>query len=330
MRRTLWLWILTVTLFILIPGAVLARSESPAEMALSQTLVGRKALRRGDRGPAVEALQRLLRQRGFDPAKIDGIYGPLTERAVKAAQAALGLTADGLAGVQTTAALEAPVPVTADLFNAASGGPQAPSARLVVHEVAAPDQPAATAFALTFNGAPDPALLPPLLESLRRCEMKATFFVTGEAAEARPDLVAAIASAGHEVALNGPTQDPMVELNEREMRVRLTRAMRSVEAAAGKPAVHFRPPRGAISEALSGVARDLGLVTALWTNVAISDHPELTPQELAVGLRGAVYPGSVIMVHQDRPGTVAALEPFLKALSDRGTYSVTLSDLDRP
>jgi peptidoglycan hydrolase-like protein with peptidoglycan-binding domain len=55
-------------------------------------------------GVDVRAVQYLLRERGH-PTVVDGIFGPATESAVQAFQAAEGLTADGTVGDQTWAAL---------------------------------------------------------------------------------------------------------------------------------------------------------------------------------------------------------------------------------
>lgn len=344
MRRNVWLWLLTLSLFILIPGSVMAEGEPPAGAPLSQQLAGQRALRRGDRGPAVAALQRLLQEQGFDPVLIDGIFGPLTDRAVREAQSALGLARDGLAGVQTTAALESrvgrePTVLPAEIL---TGGdePRQPTATLILHAAEAepaaapPAPPAAPAaagrFALTFNGTPDPALLPTILESLRTHDMKATFFVTGQAAAAAPDLVAQIVAAGHEIGLGGLSQQPMAGLNARQMRQQLTQAARAVAVAAGQEPVWFRPPQGLGSDRLLQAAAGLGLQTTLWTNVAVSDHPDRTPAELAEGLAAAAYPGSVLMIHQDRPGTVSALGPMLRQIAGQGLVSVTLSNFDRP
>ncbi|KAB3532821.1 LysM peptidoglycan-binding domain-containing protein [Alkaliphilus serpentinus] len=62
-------------------------------------------LRRTNRGPDVERLQRLLVNAGFDPGPIDGIFGPRTEAAVIAFQESKGLTADGIVGVDTWTAM---------------------------------------------------------------------------------------------------------------------------------------------------------------------------------------------------------------------------------
>lgn len=62
-------------------------------------------LRSGSRGEEVRQLQQALAAAGFSPGAIDGIYGPATERAVRAFQQAKGLAVDGIAGPQTWAAL---------------------------------------------------------------------------------------------------------------------------------------------------------------------------------------------------------------------------------
>lgn len=61
-------------------------------------------LRRGDEGAQVRALQRLLQDNGQD-VTVDGKYGRGTEAAVRRFQRDSGLTADGVAGPKTIAAL---------------------------------------------------------------------------------------------------------------------------------------------------------------------------------------------------------------------------------
>lgn len=55
----------------------------------------------GQAGPQVAEVQCLLRRAGIDPGDVDGIFGPLTERAVKYAQRRALLPADGMVGVHT-------------------------------------------------------------------------------------------------------------------------------------------------------------------------------------------------------------------------------------
>jgi peptidoglycan hydrolase-like protein with peptidoglycan-binding domain len=66
---------------------------------------GSRAMRRGQRGWDVAALQFLLQRRGHSPGSIDGGFGPATQAAVVAFQRAAGLGADGVAGPATIHAL---------------------------------------------------------------------------------------------------------------------------------------------------------------------------------------------------------------------------------
>ena len=65
-------------------------------------------LRRGNTGKDVKKLQKALHELGYDLGKpgIDGIIGPITERAIKEFQKEAGLVVDGIAGPKTLAALK--------------------------------------------------------------------------------------------------------------------------------------------------------------------------------------------------------------------------------
>ncbi|MCU0695563.1 MAG: peptidoglycan-binding protein [Myxococcaceae bacterium] len=62
-------------------------------------------LRVGSRGQSVLSLQQKLEEAGFSPGPLDGKFGPLTQRAVRAFQEARGLQVDGIAGPATAGAL---------------------------------------------------------------------------------------------------------------------------------------------------------------------------------------------------------------------------------
>ena len=76
------------------PSAVADKPDVTAGAAKAEV-----TLRKGDRGPAVAAVQRKLK------LERDGIFGPLTHRAVKRFQLRKGLAADGIVGPLTRAAL---------------------------------------------------------------------------------------------------------------------------------------------------------------------------------------------------------------------------------
>lgn len=86
-----------LTTFVAVPAA--------ADPLLDAARAG-ATLRRGDRGPAVRALQQALGDAGHRVA-VDGVFGGETDRAVRAFQLRSGCAVDGVVGRETMAALDA-------------------------------------------------------------------------------------------------------------------------------------------------------------------------------------------------------------------------------
>ncbi|HUF86458.1 MAG TPA: peptidoglycan-binding protein [Thermohalobaculum sp.] len=82
------------------------RARTAAALAALTALTrGPRRVRRGDAGAEVLLLQQALARQGFSPGALDGAFGPLTEAALAAFQRAAGLAPDGIAGIETLAAL---------------------------------------------------------------------------------------------------------------------------------------------------------------------------------------------------------------------------------
>jgi len=62
-------------------------------------------LRVGSRGSEVTELQQWMKDNGYDPGPIDGIFGPKTAKAVRAFQSAAGIQVDAIVGPETRGAM---------------------------------------------------------------------------------------------------------------------------------------------------------------------------------------------------------------------------------
>ena len=69
--------------------------------ACSGTTAGYPKVRRGSKNTYVLILQDALNALGYSTGTLDGVFGSKTESALKAAQKAFGLTADGICGCNT-------------------------------------------------------------------------------------------------------------------------------------------------------------------------------------------------------------------------------------
>lgn len=88
----------------------LAEGSAPATPerttgAWDKVLSGQRVLREGSSGEAVRELQRRLARHGLLRDQPDGMFGPGTDKAVRAFQRSAGLSADGIVGAGTAKAL---------------------------------------------------------------------------------------------------------------------------------------------------------------------------------------------------------------------------------
>lgn len=79
---------------------------TPTTNATPPAQAPQQTLNPGDTGAQVKVLQQALTTLGFSPGKADGDYGPATQSEVEKFQLSKGLTADGVVGQQTLAALQ--------------------------------------------------------------------------------------------------------------------------------------------------------------------------------------------------------------------------------
>jgi polysaccharide deacetylase family protein (PEP-CTERM system associated) len=87
-----------------------------------------------------------------------------------------------------------------------------------------------------------PALTREVLDFLDARDVRGTFFVVGETAEASPDLVSEVAARGHEVGLHGWRHQPLTELDPDAFGADVARGKALLEDLTGEPVVGFRAP----------------------------------------------------------------------------------------
>ncbi|MCL4763580.1 MAG: peptidoglycan-binding protein [Burkholderiales bacterium] len=77
----------------------------------------------------VRSLQAALRERGFDPGPVDGVWGPQTEDALRDFQQSLGLAASGQPDAQTMSALDVRAPLASGGMRDVDGTASSPAVR---------------------------------------------------------------------------------------------------------------------------------------------------------------------------------------------------------
>lgn len=87
-----------------------------------------------------------------------------------------------------------------------------------------------------------------LLEILDQRGCRATFFVLGWVAQKKPEIVARVAAAGHEIACHSLLHRRVFDLTPQEFREDTRRAKAAIEDASGKRVVGYRAPSFSITK----------------------------------------------------------------------------------
>ena len=167
-------------------------------------------------------------------------------------------------------------------------------------------------IALTFDDGPDPAFTPRVLDALAARDVRGTFFVVGERAARAPDVVRAIAAAGHDVASHGWSHRSLWLCGPRRTEDEIERTQALVAHLAGREPRAFRPPWGMVNAALYPILNRRGLRCVLWSIQPEGLRPAAATAQVDHVLRRA-HPGAIVDLH-DAEGTPRAPERLLAAL----------------
>jgi peptidoglycan-N-acetylglucosamine deacetylase len=211
--------------------------------------------------------------------------------------------------------------IGADLFAAASKG---------TRRRGPTDQ---RAVALTFDDGPDPMFTPRVLDILAQFGAQATFFVIGKRAEQHPEIIRAIAKAGHEVGNHTYGHRPLWLLSPGQTRQEIDRGAHVLTTILGRPPRYLRPPWGQFNWPSIRHSSHVQQQRILWSLRGEGWLPLARPETIARIVRRRLHPGAIIDLH-DGAGLghspvhlTAALPDMLRLIGERGYRCLTLSGL---
>jgi peptidoglycan-N-acetylglucosamine deacetylase len=189
-------------------------------------------------------------------------------------------------------------------------------------------------LALTFDDGPNDPHTLRLLEVLAKNDVRATFFLIGRYVEQRPDIVRAIAAAGHVVGNHTYTHPNLIFCSALQVRTQIAECERALTQAVGEHSRLFRPPFGGRRPASLRVAREMGLEPIMW-NVAGLDWKGESAEYVERRVAKHIQGGDVILLHDgghtgmgaDRAPTVLATERLITRYKGDGFEFVTVPEM---
>jgi peptidoglycan-N-acetylglucosamine deacetylase len=209
--------------------------------------------------------------------------------------------------------------------------PSGPFVGFARGHIARADAPrAGRAVALTFDDGPGPQTAA-IVDELRQLHARATFFVVGSMAAARPSVVEATARAGMQIANHTWSHPAMPPLSLAAQRLQIDSTNSLLRHIIGRSPRYFRPPNWRIGSRTAGVLHAEHMIGVLRT----VDTRDWTLPGTRTIVRKAlrVKPGGIVAMHDaggaTRSQTVAAVPAIVRGLRRRHLRLVTVDELYR-
>lgn len=189
--------------------------------------------------------------------------------------------------------------------------------------------------ALTFDDGPHPEYTPKLLDVLRSCGVRATFFVIVEHALKYPEIVERMKAEGHEVQVHGERHLFVPFLHPGSTYRQCVGAGQILQQRFGVRANIYRPTWGACNLATLFYLPRHGMKMLLWS-VMVGDWRRTDPGELVRRVTNKLSDRAVIVLHDSdwsygaEKGAplhvIAAIPLIAQAVRERGCEFVLASE----
>lgn len=177
--------------------------------------------------------------------------------------------------------------------------------------------------ALTFDDGPHPEVTPLILNTLKKYNAKATFFMLGSRVQHYPDIANQVYEAGHEIGNHTWNHPKLTNMAESEVSKEYTMTEQAIIQAIGVPSTIFRPPYGATNAMVKAV---IPSIQFNWT-IDTEDWKHRDAKKLLPSVKSTIHPNAVILMHDIHLSTANGLEAVLQYLQVEGYEFVTVSDI---
>jgi probable sporulation protein (polysaccharide deacetylase family) len=158
--------------------------------------------------------------------------------------------------------------------------------------------------------------IPDMLETLKKHDVKATFFLEGRWVKNHPEMAKMIADAGHEIGNHSYSHKDLKTLSNADIRRELEKTNEVIEAVTAVKCKWFAPPGGSYRDEVVEIAAKLRMKTIMWS-VDTIDWQKPSPSVIVKRVTSKVHPGAMILMHPTMP-TAAALDELIVSIQRQG------------
>ena len=185
-------------------------------------------------------------------------------------------------------------------------------------------------IALTFDDGPWPETTESILATLKKENIKATFYMIGQPLKSFPEIGKKVLADGHVIANHTlhhwyHKMSPLVAQREIEDTQKIIREVLNVETA------YFRPPGGVLTNGLVAYAQQQGQSVNMWSVDSNDSHPKRpSPEAMIKTILAQATPGGIVLMHDgggNHNNTAIAVPQIIAQLRAQGYKFVTMPEL---
>lgn len=184
---------------------------------------------------------------------------------------------------------------------------------------------------LTFDCGYENGNTEPILDALKKHNVKATFFVVGHFLETAPDLAKRMVEEGHAVGNHTYHHPDMSAISDKESFQKELNDVADLfyEITGKQLSKYYRPPQGKCNAENVKMAQETGYSTIFWSLAYVDWDTEKQPShaEAFDKLTTRIHPGAIVLLHNTSQTNGEILDELLTKWEDMGYTFKPLSEL---
>ena len=184
---------------------------------------------------------------------------------------------------------------------------------------------------LTFDAGYENGYTATILDTLKKHNVPACFFVVGNYIDSAPELVQRMVDEGHIVGNHTLHHPDMSAIADKEsFSAELTGLEEKFTALTGQPMQKFyRPPQGKFSEENLKQAQELGYTTVFWSLAYVDWYTDNQPTEEHAfsKLLPRIHNGAIVLLHSTSETNARILDELLTRWEQEGYTFGSLAEL---
>ena len=184
---------------------------------------------------------------------------------------------------------------------------------------------------LTFDCGYENGYTASILDTLKKHDAPAAFFVVGNMIESAPDLIRRMVAEGHIVGNHTYHHPDMSAISDQEAFRKELESLEALfqETTGQTMSKYYRPPQGKYNTENLRQAKDLGYKTILWSlayvDWYVDDQP--TPEQAYSKLLPRIHDGAIVLLHSTSRTNAEILDDLLTRWEEMGFTFASLDQL---